>query len=134
MPAQHAVHRRPRMAQERAQAMGADAEPTPRDEDAANLALGQRPGPAERSGGAILEACRAFGPVPAQPLVRGGPADPDHFGSGRRRPAFDQDPVDQELAAERREPGRTMEHESPPSDWSFDNPKPSTRALTLSTR
>ncbi len=41
--------------------------------------------------------------------------------------------LNQQLPPKGRQLGGTMEHESPPSVWSFDNPKPSTRALNLST-
>ena len=133
MPAQDAVHRRAGMTQQRAQAMRTDTQPSPCDEDPADLALGQRPRPAARSRRAVVETSRALFAVSAQPLVRGRPAHPEHLGRSCRRPALDQDPINQQPSAERRQLGRTMKHESPPSDWSFDNPKPSTRALTLST-
>jgi hypothetical protein len=113
--------------------MRTDAQSTASDEDPADLAVGQGARPMMRSSGAILEAGFALGPVSPQPLVRSRSADPEHLGRRRWWPAFDQDPLDQKPSTERRELGRTMEHESPPSGWSVDNPIPSTRALNLST-
>jgi hypothetical protein len=133
MAAQDAVHGRAWMTEERSQAMRSDPQPAADDQDPADLALRQRPRPVERSGRAVLESGSTLGTVPPQPLVRGRAADPEHLRRCRGRPALDQDPIDQEPSAERRELGRTMEHESPPSEWSFDNPIPSTRALNLST-
>jgi hypothetical protein len=122
-----------RVAEERAEAVRTDPQPAADDQDPADLALGQGTWPMEWPRRAVLEPCLALRPIPPEPLVRGRPADPELLGCGGCRPALDQDAIDQEPSAERRELGRTMEHESPPSEWSFDNPIPSTRALNLST-
>jgi len=133
IPTKDAVHGRARVTEERSEAVRANSESASGDEDPTDLALGQGPRPTMGSSRAVLETSLALGPVPPQPLIRGGSADPEHLGRGRGRPAPGQDSIDQEPSAERRELGRTMEHESPPSEWSFDNPIPSTRALNLST-
>jgi len=133
LPAQDAVHRRARVTQQRSEAVGADPQPTAQAQNAAHVAIGQRARPAHRSCRTVLESGQALGAIAAQPLVGGGATDAHGLGRDGRCPAFNQDPLDQQPPSEGRQLGGTMEHESPPSVWSFNNPKPSTRALNLST-
>jgi hypothetical protein len=133
MAAQDAIHGRARMAKQRPKPIRSDAHPTPGEEDPRDRPIGQGSGSPTRPAGAVFEPGEAVRSVPPEPLVRRGSADPDSFRRHRGRPPVGDDPLDEEPSAERRQLGRTMEHESPPSVRSFDNPKPSTRALSLST-
>jgi len=128
--AQDAIHGRARVAQQRPQTVRPDPQPTAQAQDAAHAALVQGARRASWSRRAILEAGQPLGSIAAQPLVGGGATHAERLGGDRRRPALDQDPINQQPPAKGRQPGGTMEHESPPSVWSFDNPKPS-RGLSI---
>ena len=76
VPARDAIDRRSGMAQERTQPMGPDAQAPPGEEDLSDLPLGQRPRSTTRPRRAVLGPRGTLEPIPAQPLVRGRPADP----------------------------------------------------------
>jgi hypothetical protein len=72
-----------------------------------------------RPGGPVLEPRLALGLEPVQPLPGRLAADARHVGRVGNGHPFNQDPVDQQPAAERRQLGPTMCHESLPSDVSW---------------
>src|SRR6185295_18584649 len=119
--AEDAVHGRAWMTEKWPESIWPDTHPASGDDDPADRSVGQRAWSPVRRRGPVLEPAETFGAVPPQPLVGGGPADADRLRGECRRPAVPNDALHQEPSAERRQLGRTMKHESPPSVRSFDN-------------
>src|ERR1019366_10714786 len=71
----------------------------------------------------------------AQPLVRGGPRDPQGFSADGRSPALLDHPADDQSPAVNVETRHTMGHQEPSrGPEPLDSPRPSGMALLLSTR
>src|SRR5689334_8754790 len=85
-----------------------------------------------RPGAAIEQPGLALGPITANPLVRGRPADSELLGNVRHRPACG-DPSHEELSAEDAQPRSRMSHARALSSVGVRHPNRSTRALVLST-
>ena len=112
------------MAGEGRQAMRSIAAMTTRGEDRGHLLFAESGGTAMGPRRAVKQARQPLVAIPPQPFVRGGSADSKlarHLG---RRPAQNDDPFDEELAAGDRQPRPRMCHESLLRGWSFDTPNP----------
>jgi hypothetical protein len=105
------------MAGERGQAGRSVAPTDARPDDRSGRFLGQPPRRSAWPGAAVLEPGQALGPIAADPLVAGGPADPELLGDGRHRPAVDHHPLHQELPTEDTETRTRMCHESLRPVW-----------------
>ena len=116
----------------RREAVRAEAVLVTGGKDRVHLRLGQSPRRAVRPGAPILESCLALGLEPPEPLPGRLATHADHVGRMGDGHPVDQDPVDQQPAAERRQLGPTMCHESLPFDVSWI-PTPTSGGSRLST-
>ena len=121
-PGEDGVHGRSRVSGQGCQAMWTPAPVDPRPEDRRDLVGWRQARRAVRSGGPILEARPALGPVSGDPLVRGRPADALGFSGLGNWPAVELDPRHQKLPSEHVETGRTMGHESFLRAWVLNTP------------
>jgi len=120
---------RARHADDGRQPVRAEAVLVPGSEDRVHLHLGQGSWRAERPGAPVLEARLTLRFVSPEPLPGGLAAHPEHIGGMRDGHPVDQDPIHQELSAERRQLRSTMCHESLPSVVSW-TPTPSLGRLS----
>jgi hypothetical protein len=132
MAAQDIADRRAREIEGRGQPVGPHAQLVAGHEDGLDRLLGQAPGRAVGPAGAVLEPIGSEFPIATHPLRRGLSADARGRGGVGDRPAFDLDPVDQELPAEDGQLRPTMCHESLPSGVSWI-PTPNLEGLSMST-
>ena len=124
---------RARSTQEWAESIGTIARASPSGQDLGLGGLAESVGRALRARSSVSQACHSFGPIATHPLVAGGSADAELVGDMSNGPALTEDSSDEKLATEDGQLRLSMCHESSSSIWSFRHPKPSTRALTLST-
>src|SRR5436190_16339523 len=123
-PAQDAIHGRAGMTRQRPDPVRSPLAIRPGMEDRLDVRAGQGPRRSMRPRAPVLEPGPAFLPEPAQPLVRGAPADLELAGHLSGRPTLDRDPIHQDLPAEDGQPRRTMCHESLSSVWCLNTSTP----------
>ena len=86
-----------------------------------------------RSTRSIEKARLALDSIPSDPLVCRGSADTELLGDVGGGPTFPENTSDDQSATEDGQFRPRMCHESPPSAWRLEHPKPKSRTLVLST-